>query len=129
LKEDLDLNPEEAMRLASEAGLEFDAANQDLRNITPQVWFAIAAANDPPELFLYGDRLVRFETKSDGRHLLNPLTTDRLIHSLVRVATWYRSGQSGQKRIVVPPLPVVRDVLATPAPPIPVLLSITHCPT
>jgi hypothetical protein len=128
VKPDLILNLEEAMSLARVGGFELDASDQDLRSIALQVWAAIKAYNDPPEIFRYGGGIVRLEAGEDGEFVLAPMTLDRTRHALARAVQWYRRTKS-EKKAALPPMPVVRDILATPNPSLPVLAAISRCPT
>jgi hypothetical protein len=59
VSQELDLTPDEINRLAAIAGFQLEASNEDLASITPQIWTAISAFNEPPSLFRHGGILVR----------------------------------------------------------------------
>lgn len=102
---------------------------QDLREVTEQAIMALKQANDKkPYLFLRGGP-VRIEPDDHGEMRARELTTDRLRHELARVAQWYKVGRNGEEVDAKPPLDVVRDVLASPRLPFPVLSSIVRAPT
>jgi putative DNA primase/helicase len=107
-----------------------DAQQANLRIVTADAWEALQKANTPvPQYFRYGGELVRLER--DDEALLYPaaLTTDRLRHELARLANWYVMDEETQaRRVVKPPADVVRDVLATPNPPLPVLRRLVEIP-
>jgi hypothetical protein len=113
-----------------------DATNENLREITPQAWEALVLANDPPRLFQHGGVLVRLEADDDGAPILRVLTLDRTTHELARAANFFvkRTRQDGEgnaevtREIVLPPSPVVHDVLAVRTPPLPVLTRIVETP-
>ncbi len=67
----------------------------------------------------------RLEWDDDENLAARELTQDRLRHELARVANWV-SGKDAEP--AKPPLDVVRDMLATPNPPLPVLQRITDVP-
>jgi len=98
---------------------------QDLRSVTGQCWEAIARANNPPRYFRYIGLPSRLEKDDDGMLVPRELTPDRLRHELARVANWVSGEQDESAK---PPVDVVRDVLATPNPPLPVLARITDVP-
>ena len=91
---------------------------------TAAVWRAIHAANDPPQFFRHGRRPVRIETDDVRVPVVVELTPDRLRHHLARFATF----TNDKDRPVPPPLELVKDVLATPNMPLPILHSIVETP-
>jgi len=98
---------------------------QDLRSVTALCWEAITRANDPPRYFRYIGLPSRLEKDDEGMLVPRELIPDRLRHELARVANWV-SGKEDEP--AKPPVDVVRDVLATPNPPLPVLTRITDVP-
>ncbi|MCE5322404.1 hypothetical protein LLG46_03695 [bacterium] len=110
---------------ASNGLLTIYADCQDLRSVTAVCWRAIIYANNPPKYFRYIGLPSRLEKDDDGTLVPRELTPDRLRHELARVANWV-SGED--EEAAKPPIDVVRDVLATPNPPLPVLTRITDVP-
>jgi hypothetical protein len=78
-------------------------------------------------VFLYGGMLVRLERQEHGQLVTVPLTVDRLRHHIARIATWY-VVRGKRPAPAYPPVPVVRDLLAQPDPPVPVLERIVSVP-
>ena len=116
----------------SDAGKAFDASLptiyadcQDLRIVTTQCWKAIIRANETPRFFRYTGIPSRLEMDDDSMLVPRELTTDRLRHELARVANWVQGEDAEPAK---PPLDVVRDLLATPDPPLPILNRITDVP-
>jgi hypothetical protein len=105
-----------------------DASDVDLAVITERAWQAIRGANAPPFLFRYGAVPSRIESDDEDAPLLRPMTIDRMRHRLARVADWYRLDKKGREHPIAPPLSIVRDVLATPDPDLPVLTRIVEAP-
>ncbi len=109
-----------------------DASVQDLRVITPQAWSAICQANlARPSLFRHGGVPVRVERDDEGRPILRELTLDHIRHTLARVAEFYTEKVERRQRVrkvVLPPVHVCKDVLATPNAPLPVVTRVTECP-
>ena len=64
------------------------------------------------------------DADDDGALVLRTLTLDRLRHELARRARFHKIDCKGQATAAKPPLDVVRDLLATPDPPLPVLSRI-----
>ena len=111
---------------------EIDAGVLDLPAVTATAWKALLAANDPPSLFRQGGIITRIETGDDYEPITREITADRMRHVLARAALWVRikRGDDGETRsVVLPPPHVVRDVLATPNSPLPVLTRIVEAPT
>lgn len=104
------------------------ASDIDLAVVTSQVWEILKADNDPPTLFRYGTIPARIESDDDGDPLIRAMTVDRMRHRLARHATWYRVTKNGDKVPSPPPLEVVRDVLASPDAPLPILTRIVQAP-
>ena len=113
------------------ANSRINTANGDLAEVTAQAWAAIQSANVPPTLFRYGAGLARIETDDDGHPLVRSMNQDRMRYRLARSANWYaivKRGESESEKLVHPPMDVVRDVLAAPDPPLPILTRIVECP-
>jgi hypothetical protein len=103
-----------------------------LMNTTQQAWDAILASNDPPRLFRHGTMPCRIEADDEGNPVVRPLNVDRTKHTLARVARCVRTskGKDGQaiEVEIEPPDSLVRDILATPDMPLPVLNRIVQAP-
>jgi len=106
-----------------------DVADQDLARGAAAAWAAVAAANDPPTLFVFGGVPTRIDRDATtGAPIPRSLTEDRLRHRLARVAAYVRTTAKGETS-AAPPLAVVRDLLAAPTFPLPPLLTLTEVPT
>jgi hypothetical protein len=112
-----------------------DAGNEDLAAVGGLAWEALQQANEPPVLFRHGAMPSRIEADDEGAPTVKALNIDRTRHRLARVARWEKTvvrkvGKKTETVVVVtkPPLDVVRDVLATPDPPLPVLTRIVEAP-
>ena len=106
---------------------EINAKNQDLADITSRVWSAIKKENDPPRYFRYSDALCRLEASEEGQLRIGLLTENRLRYELARIISWYYEDK-GNRYPAKPPMDVIRNVLATPSPSLPVLTRITQVP-
>jgi hypothetical protein len=104
----------------------------DLAAMTRAAWDALTAANDPPVLFCRGASVpVRFED-AGGVPRTRLLTPDRLRYALARASRWERleHTRKGTRAVeALPPIAVVLDLLAAPAPPLPGLDRIVTVPT
>lgn len=101
--------------------IEINAACQDLSRVTAKAWQGIKGANKPEFLFRHFGRIVRIESDDGGSPFLQDVSEYRMRFTLARVADWYKINKEGQKIFAKPPVDVVRDVLATPDPPLPIL--------
>lgn len=104
-----------------------DAGDQDMPRIAAQSWEALCAANEPPMLFRYAGLLGRFECDEQGVPLIRTLNEQRMTYELARAARWRKTTKSGVVS-AYPPVPIVRDLLAAPEPPLPPLDAITEVP-
>ncbi len=108
-----------------------NAGNGNLAEVTGQAWEALGEANDPPTIFRYGGLPARIENDDDGNPLVRALTVERMRHRMARAAYWYvrkKRGESYVDEPAYPPAEVVKDVLATPDPPLPILTRIVGAP-
>ena len=109
------------------------ASCQDLREITDDCWAAIKGSNKPePHYFRHGGMPSRMEIDDQGAPVIREMTADRLRHELARIAHWkarkLQKDGSWIETDARPPLDVMRDILATPNPPLPVLTRIVEVP-
>jgi hypothetical protein len=110
---------------------EINAGDSDLPSVTNSAWQAIQQANKPPFLFRHGGRAVRIESDDDDAPIIRELAENRVRHVLGRVAKWivFKTGKKEiQKFDALPPLHVVKDILATPNMPLPILARIVQAP-
>jgi len=103
------------------------AQEGDLTVITPRSWTALQAANTPPRLFQCDGRSVRLGQDEDEAPSLEELTIPRMRHELARAAHFYVHVNDRAVE-VLPPKPLVEDVLATQDPPLPPLRRIVEVP-
>lgn len=110
-----------------ESGLPaLDAGDRHVRRASAAAWEALIQANDPPSRFRFGGVAVRAE----GDHLppiLTPYTQDRLCYDMARCADYFRTTKDGRVP-AVPPTHVLKDMLAHPIPPLPLLTRIIASP-
>jgi len=104
-----------------------NAADLDLPRITGLAWKALMAANDPPTIFCAGGPLVRLEKPPAAPACLRSLNEDRLRHHLARAVPWTAPTKEGA-RSALPPMHVVKDMLADPLPPAPQAPRIVGAP-
>jgi hypothetical protein len=104
-----------------------DAYDGNLPHMAREAWDAVQRANTPPHFFRYADLPSRVQRDDNKMLVVRELNKDRLRYHLARVATWYKLTRQGVKE-VHPPMAAVRDMLATPEPPLPILTRIVEAP-
>jgi len=108
-----------------------DAGIQSLKVVTTAAWDALQTANTPPRYFRQTGLLVRLHRDDAGGLDVQGLDDIKLRHEMARVARWWEWKKKGGEFAQVdakPPLDVMRDMLATPEPPVPVLTRIVQAP-
>jgi hypothetical protein len=106
-----------------------DVTDQDLPRLTQAAWDALLAMNNPPVIFRHGNYPARIERDDRDSPMIRVMEVDRMRHRLARVACWRkRKGKRNALKSVTPPLDVVRDVIATPDMPLPVITHIVEIP-
>jgi putative DNA primase/helicase len=100
----------------------------DLARLTDRSWSLLFAANAPPWLYRCGGGPAWIERDSDGRPAPRPMTDDRVRHALARLADWRRMSKNGDLVPTAPPALLLKNLLATPDPALPVLAGIVTAP-
>jgi hypothetical protein len=110
------LSPSEDTHFAKKPEIQIN--NRHLQDITEDALRALAASNDPAELFVRSGSLVRVAEDENGVPAIQKVSEDGLRGRLARVAFFYRLNASRNSPEVTradPPGAVVRDILALPA--------------
>lgn len=100
----------------------------DLGRAVEKVWSLLLASNRTPWLFRYAGLPTWVVPDDEGRPVAAALNEDRLRHMLARLAIWVRENAKGEVVSAPPPVAVVKSVLATPDPGLPVLIGIVNTP-
>ena len=100
----------------------------DLGRAVEKTWSLLLASNRTPWLFRYAGLPTWVVPDDEGRPVAAALNEDRLRHMLARLAVWVRENAKGEVVSAPPPVAVVKSVLATPDPGLPVLLGIVNTP-
>ena len=100
----------------------------DLGRAVEKTWNLLLASNRMPWLFRYAGIPTWVVPDDEGRPVAATLTEDRLRHMLARLARWVRVNAKGEMTPAPPPVAVVKSVLATPDPGLPVLMGIVATP-
>ena len=104
-----------------------DAGDHNLARVSQKVVDALVTANNPPVLFIFGGLPVRLEPQPGAAPRVRPLSDDVLRHQAARAAE-FQITRRGVVFPALPPMAVVRDVLATPNLPFPALHRIVEAP-
>jgi putative DNA primase/helicase len=116
------------LSLAERRRPQLRADNGDLAHATRLAWEELLAANNPPWLFRSGGRPAWAVRDDDGLPMAQPLTEDRLRSVLAQLVDWRKLSRAGELIPAHPPAGVIKSVLATPDPSLPVLAGIATTP-
>lgn len=100
----------------------------DLARAVDRAWSVLLASNDPPWLFRFGGMPTWVVPDDEGRPAAAGVTDERLRHMLARLADWRRLNAKGDLVPAPPPTALVKSLLATPDPGLPVLAGIVGTP-
>ena len=106
-----------------------NAGNTYLATLTKTALKHLQMANTPPYLFRHGGFPAWLEWGDDGAAFVRILNDDHVRHELARTMRWGEIKNEANKWIpVLPPMAVVKDIMATPNLPFPVLDAIVQVP-
>lgn len=100
----------------------------DLARSVERVWSLLMASNRTPWVFRFAGQPTWVVPDDEGRPTAALITEERLRHMLARLANWKRLNGKGELVPAAPPVAVVKSVLATPDPALPVLVGIVNTP-
>jgi putative DNA primase/helicase len=100
----------------------------DLSRAVERAWSLLLASNRTPWLFRYAGVPTWVVPDDEGRPVAAALSDERLRHMLARLAVWRRINRQGELVPAHPPIPLVKSLLATPDPGLPVLVGIVNTP-
>jgi hypothetical protein len=101
--------------------------NRQLPDVTAEAIEALAARNDPPEIFVRAGRLVRVREDENGTPEIQPMDDPHIKGRLARVANYVRTTEKGETK-VIPPDWLVKDVGQLPYWPFPSLEAVVEAP-
>lgn len=85
---------------------------RQLHEMSGDVLAALQAANEPPELFARSGRMVAIVRDERQRHVIAEITEAALRGRMARSAFYYKLNKDQERIECLPPLDVVRDILA-----------------
>ena len=100
----------------------------DLARSVEWVWSLLMASNRTPWIFRFAGQPTWVVPDDEGRPVATAITEERLRHMLARLAHWKKLNSKGELVAAPPPIAVVKSVLATPDPALPVLTGIVNTP-
>jgi len=100
----------------------------DLARSVERVWSLLMASNRTPWVFRFAGQPTWVVPDDEGRPVATAITEERLRHMLARLAHWKKLNGKGELVAAPPPIAVVKSVLATPDPALPVLVGIVNTP-
>jgi hypothetical protein len=101
--------------------------NRQLPEVTAEAIAALAARNDPPEVFVRTGRLVRVRENENGIPEIQVMEDSHIKGRLARVAKFVRNTEKGETE-VIPPDWLVKDVGQLPWWPVPALEAVIEAP-
>jgi len=116
------------LSLPEDARPQLRADNGDLAGAVSQAWEILLAANNPPWLFRAAGCPTWVVRDDDGLPMAKPLTEDRLRPVLAQLVDWRKINRNGELIPAHPPMAVIKSILATPDPALPVLSGIVTTP-
>jgi putative DNA primase/helicase len=100
----------------------------DLARAVDHAWNVLLVSNRTPWLFRAAGLPTWIVPDDEGRPVAVSLTDERLRHMLAKLAIWRRIGRNGDLMPAHPPTALIKSLLATPDPDLPVLAGIVSTP-
>ncbi len=100
----------------------------NLNFATMRAWSLLLAANRPPWLYRLGTLPSWVVPDDDGLPSAVTVREERLRHMLAKIADWRRLTAKGELAPTHPPVALVKSMVATPDPALPVLAGIVTAP-
>jgi hypothetical protein len=104
------------------------ADNGDLARAVERAWGVLLESNRIPWIFRSGGLPTWIVPDDDGRPVAAMITDERLRHMLAKLAIWRRAARNGDLVPAHPPTALIKSILATPDPGLPVLAGIVNTP-
>ena len=100
----------------------------DLSRAGNKAWSLLLAANRKPWLFRTGAQMSWVVPDDRGELVAAPVSDERLRYMLARLADWQKINRNNEFVPAHPPTGLVKSILATPDPALPVLAGIVNTP-
>ena len=100
----------------------------NLRHATRRAWSLLIASNQSPWIFRLGGQPTWVVPDDEGRPAAATIDIERMRHMLANLADWRKPLGKGESIPTPPPSNVIKSLLATPDPALPVLAGIVTAP-
>ncbi|MCA3273784.1 MAG: toprim domain-containing protein [Roseomonas sp.] len=100
----------------------------NLRHATRRAWSLLIASNRSPWIFRLGGQPTWVVPDDEGRPAAATIDIERMRHMLANLADWRRPTGKEQTTATPPPSNVIKSLLATPDPALPILAGIVTAP-
>ena len=100
----------------------------DLARAVDRAWGVLLQSNRSPWMFRSGGLPTWIVPDDEGRPMAGTITDERLRHMLAKLAFWRRAGRNGDPVPAHPATVLIKSLLATPDPALPVLAGIVTTP-
>ena len=100
----------------------------NLRHATRRVWSLLITSNRSPWIFRLGGQPTWVVPDDEGRPAAATIDIERMRHMLANLADWRKPLSKGESIPTPPPSNVIKSLLATPDPALPVLAGIVTAP-
>lgn len=104
--------------------IRIDLLNEDIPNLSAKAWEGLNSRNIPPIYYRHTTGIIRLQKNIRGELVLEPMDSSILAFELARATDW--RNEKGKK--VRTPSYIIKDMLADPKPPLPLLNRIIHTP-
>ena len=104
------------------------ADDGNLSRAVDRAWGVLLESNRTPWIFRAGGLPTWIVPDDEGRPVAAMVTDERLRHMLARLAIWRRAARNGDLVPAHPPTALIKSILATPDPRLPVLAGIVMTP-
>ena len=104
------------------------ADDGDLTRAVDRAWGVLLESNHIPWMFRSASALTWIVPDDEARPVATTITDERLRHMLAKLATWRRANRNGDLVPAHPPTTLIKSLLATPDPNLPVLAGIVMTP-
>jgi hypothetical protein len=100
----------------------------NLRHSTRRAWSLLIASNRSPWIFRLGGQPTWVVPDDEGRPAAATIDIERMRHMLANLADWRKPLGKGESIPTPPPSNVIKSLLATPDPALPILAGIVTAP-
>ncbi len=104
------------------------AIDGNLQNATRRAWSLLLASNRSPWIFRFGSLPTWIVPDDEGRPIAATIDLERMRHMLANLADWRKPVSKSESIPAPPPTGLIKSLLATPDPSLPILTGIVTTP-